>query len=103
MLLCIENNAVIEVDKLRDAMKVCRNTEGIFFHFLWLPVESWLWLTVCRPTRHIIVEWYVKIVINGGDLRIWKEIISASLKVLSGISSGGRQKKKNHKAPSGNV
>lgn len=34
MLLCIENNAVIEVDKLRDAMKVCRNTEGIFFHFL---------------------------------------------------------------------
>lgn len=89
-LLCFENNAFIEVVKLRDAMKSCRNTKDIFFHFLRLPVESYFWLPVCRSTRHIIVEWYVNIIVNGEDLKIWKEIISANLKALSGIPFGER-------------
>jgi len=40
-LLCFENNAVVEVDRLGDAMKFCRNTKDIFFYFLRHSVESY--------------------------------------------------------------
>jgi hypothetical protein len=36
----------------------------------------------------------VKIVINGEDIKIWKEIVSVSLGVLLGISFGELQERK---------